>query len=179
MRLILPLILIIGAGFLFFGLTTSLFGQIDVARFNKEQAMADFKDAETLSKQFSVLDQQANSISEADLAKLKVMLPDSVDTVDLLNKINGISEASKMVLSDVKIKIEEPKTSRGAKTTQISGLGTVTYNFTISGPYPAFRQFLANIERSLRLVDITAISFSSVEKDPYQYSVELKTYWLK
>ena len=179
MRLILPLILIIGAGLLFFGLTTSLFGEIDIARLDKKQAMEDFAEADKLSRQFDALDQQSRSISEADLAKLKVMLPDSVDTVDLLNKINGISEASRTTLADVKIKIEEPKTARGAQTSQISGLGTVTYNFTISGPYPAFRQFLGNLERSLRLVDVSAISFNSVERDAYQYSVELKTYWLK
>ena len=69
--------------------------------------------------------------------------------------------------------------------------GSFSVSFTVQGPYDQFIQFLKTLERSLRIVDVTSITFSSVdavEKDPkkvsniknvYEYNVTIKTYWLK
>ncbi|MEK7192734.1 MAG: hypothetical protein AAB682_01220, partial [Patescibacteria group bacterium] len=57
--------------------------------------------------------------------------------------------------------------------------GTVTFGFSVQGSYSTLKTFLADLERSLRLVDLTSLSFNSGEKDLYEYTIELTTYWSK
>lgn len=178
MRLLLPLLLLVIAGGLFFGLTTTLFGEVDALRLAEVSANEDLEKALALKERYDTLNSDVNSISAADQAKLEALLPSSVDTVDLLVKINGIAKGSAMTLSDVKITTEQARSNNSGNNT-IAGLGTVTFNFNINGSYGALRQFLFNIEKSLRLVDITSINFNAVEREPYQYAIELKTYWIK
>ena len=181
MRLILPILFVIIAGGLFFGLTTGLFAEIDDLRLEKNRVNNDLTEANALQERFNTLRNDASSIAQSERDQLALLLPDNVDTVDLLVKINSIGKSSAMVLSNVKIKVEETKSSKTKVGPQnnIAGLGTVTFNFGVSGSYGAFRQFLGNLERNFRLVDISAITFTSTEKEPYQYNIELKTYWLK
>lgn len=178
MRLILPLLLITVALGLFFGLTTSLFADIDNLRITQERVQEDLDDARELSARFNTLQSEANNIPQDKLAQLDVLLPKSVNTVDLLVQINGIGQASGLILDDVKVTTEQSNRGRG-NTSNISGLNTVVFDFGVTGSYSAFRQFLSDLEKNLRLVDISAISFNSVEAGSYNYNVELKTYWLK
>lgn len=179
MRLILPILFVVIAAGLFFGVTTGLFTEIDDLRLEKDRVNADLTEANSLQERFNTLRGEVNAITQSERDKLALLLPDSVDTVDLLVKINSIGKSSAMTLSNVKIKVEEAKSGKVGAQTKIAGLGTVTFSFGVSGSYGAFRQFLGNLERNFRLVDISAITFSSVEKEPYQYNIELKTYWLK
>lgn len=176
MRLILPLLLIVIAVGLFFGLTTNIFTNIDGLTLQLADAKEDLQDAQDLNDNFSKLNGQVTAISQEKLDQLAVLLPDAIDTVDLLAKINTIAASSSIALADVKIQKTEPRSS--SDNTQIAGLGTATFTLSVTGNYQAFRRFLFELERNLRLVDISTISFTS-EKEPYQYSVELKTYWLK
>lgn len=178
MRLLLPLLLFMIAGGLFFGLTSSLFVTIDGLRLEQQRVENDLASAKELSARFNVLSEQANTIKKTDLALLESLVPKTVDTVDLLVKINGVAKSSAMLLSDVKIKTEEAKTNSTSINT-VPGLGTVTFNFSVLGSYGALKQFLANLERSLRLVDVTVINFNVADQDPNQYNIELKTYWIK
>ena len=179
MRLILPILFVIAAAGLFFGVTTGLFAEIDGLRLEKDRVNADLEEANRLQERFNTLRDEASAITRAEREKLALLLPDSVDTVDLLVKINSIGKQSAMALSNVKIKTEEGKSNKTGPQSNIAGLGTVTFNFGVTGSYGALRQFLGNLERNFRLVDISAINFSSIEKEPYQYNIELKTYWLK
>lgn len=40
-------------------------------------------------------------------------------------------------------------------------------------------RFLADLERSVRIVDVEAVTFSVGEGDLTQYGVSIKTYWLR
>lgn len=82
-------------------------------------------------------------------------------------------------------------TRLGSATEDNKPYGSFSVSFTVQGPYDQFLQFLKTLESSLRIVDVTSITFSSVEnveKDPkkvsniknvYEYNVTIKTYWLK
>ncbi len=180
MRLILPIIFVIVAAGLFFGLTTGLFAEIDALRLSKIQASADLNEALKLKENFNTLRDQASAIKPSERSQLDLILPQSINTVDLLAQINSIAKSGAMTLADVKIKTNETKAkSVKSARNEINSLGTATFNFNVSGSYGSLRQFLSNLERNFRLVDISTISFNAVDKEPYQYAIELKTYWLK
>ncbi len=47
----------------------------------------------------------------------------------------------------------------------------VTLSFSVSGTYDIFRTFLADLESSLRLVDVTSIAFSATPTGIYEYTI--------
>jgi hypothetical protein len=57
--------------------------------------------------------------------------------------------------------------------------GTRGVRFSVMASYDTFLQFLHDIQDSLRLLDVTNISFSSTDAGLYDFSVTMKTYWLK
>ena len=52
-------------------------------------------------------------------------------------------------------------------------------SFKVSAPYENFVKFMKDLEQSLRIVDVTALSFKANANNIYDYSVSIKTYWLK
>ena len=90
-----------------------------------------------------------------------------------------------MVLQDLSIETEAagnqsvgPPTGRTGPTSR-PNFNSLTLGFNVTGDYEALRAFLADLSRSLRLVDIVSLSFTpSRDSDLIQYSFEVRTYWL-
>ena len=59
-----------------------------------------------------------------------------------------------------------------------SGPGAAAMGFTVAGPYLNLKSFIADLTKSLRLVDVASLSMAAGEAG-YTYSFEVKTYWLK
>src|SRR3989344_2618120 len=69
---------------------------------------------------------------------------------------------------------------------QKKAYGVFELSFSTEGSYGSFVGFLQSLEKSLRIIDIESIRFSSAElpgssqpKDVYKYDFKVKTYWLK
>jgi hypothetical protein len=60
-------------------------------------------------------------------------------------------------------------------------VGSVNVTFTTTMPYNNFLDFLADVQRSLKLTDVASADFQTgdVSTGLYTYSVTLKSYWLK
>jgi len=120
-----------------------------------------------------------NTFSQDELGRLEKLLPDHVDNVRLILDLDGIASRYGMRVRNVSI--EEPRNTRtanaiGVDDTQYESL---VLSFTVSGQYSTFRQFVADLERSLRIVDIVGLSFSANDEGVYDFTVSLRTYWLK
>ena len=151
--------------------------QIKVAQL--DEALTHSK--EILSIRDSLLD-KFNSIPENDLERLVKMVPDNVDNIGLILEIDRLVSEHAVTLKDITV---SGGSTQGSQRGQIlSGtkedpLGTIILNFVFSGSYSAFRNFLLSLERSLRLLNITALNFAATEEDLNQYHVTIETYWLK
>jgi hypothetical protein len=78
--------------------------------------------------------------------------------------------------------VNTAKTSRRdvPNITENKDYNSVTLNFSIVASYGTFLKILRDLESSLRIVDVTSISFRSTDtSDVYQYDVGIKTHWLK
>ena len=71
-----------------------------------------------------------------------------------------------------------PSASPGTGSTQ-DDLGSVDLSFSVSGSYETFLAFLRDLERSLRLVDVTKLSFNAASSNNYDFNVTIRTYWLR
>src|SRR3989344_88299 len=125
-----------------------------------------------------VLIKRFDSISSKDLDKIKKVLPDHVDNIRLILEVDRIASEHGLVMRGVRVLAGEidPRKTLGPD----EGLyGTTGLDVTVAGSYGSFVDFLEDLERGLRIVDIRTISFSAAPLDFNQYTVGLKTYWLK
>ena len=122
--------------------------------------------------------QKMNAIDPNNLTKLQKLLPDNVDNIKLVIDMNQIAQNHTLTLKNIKL-----NTGVGADSTKLgqdnSQYGTVGLSFSVSSSYDNFQNFLTDLEKSQRLVDITDLSVTGNDTGIYDFSVGLKTYWLK
>ncbi|MFA6397737.1 MAG: hypothetical protein WDK96_02730 [Candidatus Paceibacterota bacterium] len=195
-RFILPIILIgvsITAflGFINPNYTTAKSLQAEVDTYNSA-----LTNAKELQKARDSLNEKYTSFSESDLEKLKRLLPDNIDNIRLIIEIRGIANQYGMEIQDPKydvLKKEAPIQGQATTETAASiaeknkGYGSFDLSFSTSGTYNNFINFIKDVEKSLRVVDISSVTFSSEtggglipkSSDFYKYDIKVKTYYLK
>ena len=176
MKFLVPTILLVVSGIAFFGFIDPAYKKIGDLR--KEAALFNeaLENSEKLQQIRDTLLEKYNSFSTRDLERLEKLIPNNVDNVRLVRDLDGIASQYGMSLRDVKVETLEKSAGLGPDTLAV---GTVIVSFTVSGPYDAFLSFLRDLERSLRIVDVSSVSFLSSEEDFYEYKMSLRTYWLK
>lgn len=168
------------AGVVFFQLTDPILAQVDELKLEKAKLNEGLNNAKELRRVLDDLLETYNQFSSSDLERLNKFLPDNVDNVRLIIDISNIAKPYNMTIRDLRIKADE---ERGEASVIDGGdrmnKGAVTLGFSVSGSYANLQAFLSDLARSLRLVDVSVINFSSNEEGIYDYEIEIQTYWLK
>lgn len=124
-----------------------------------------------------------NDIPSEDLDKLLKLLPDHIDSVRLIIDINNVGSKYGMTLQNITLADSSgpnEKSSSSSIGPKESKYSSVVLRFAVSGSYDNFRSFISDLERSLRLIDIDTISFSTKgEADIYDFNVTVSTYRLE
>ena len=155
------------------------------------------------------------TIDSANLEKFDTFLPETIDEIRFVNNLFHIGISNNILLEDIRVekKGEKPaldseeniKKNELTVTSIYSSLSTPASRFSVatpkgkyvatkvhfsfSAPYKTALIFFDDIERSLGLINITALSFSHQEDKevsrvgltavPYQYTLEFETYSLR
>lgn len=166
-------------------------GGINALKAKKAELEEALTKAAELREKLDVLEKNYQGFDEADLDRLNKLLPDNVDNVQLIIDTNNIAQLHNMKIKGAKIATAAEKEAMGGKAADtktktkaiersaIPQQGVLTFSFSVSGSYSEFLLFLADLQSSLRVVDLATMTFSSDEKEAYTYNVEIKTYWLK
>jgi len=128
-----------------------------------------------------------NKITNEEKAKLNQILPSGVDNIRLVRDINNIAKDPKYGITLRNISVSGDVLDRNTNNNQSGSArggsnisGTINVSFSFSTNYETFKAFLKDLEDSLRLVDVVDFSVTGSEQSNlYNYSVTLKTYWLK
>jgi Tfp pilus assembly protein PilO len=176
-QFILTILLIAAAGGVFFGYTNDKLSEIEDLQAEKVELDKAVEKMRELNEVRDVILEKRAAISREDIERLGKALPDNVDNVKLVNDLDGIAEEYGMSIRNAKVTFEKDAT--GDIVVEEKKYSTVIVEFSVSGSYQTFLSFLNKLERSLRVVDVTKISFSSVDTDFYEYTIQLKTYWLR
>lgn len=185
MRLILSILMLgaVVAGFVWF--IVPRYNAIVALRVQKEDYNTILDNARKLEEQRDKLIAKYNAFDQGLLQKLNVMLPVNPENVKLILAMDAAAERYGLILQNVKIEdasaSAQPQAARPGTTPQNTEIGSLKINFSITGSYVGFTNFLRAMETSLRIVDIQKITFSASDdtRQSYQYTVGLKTYWLK
>lgn len=175
---IIPIILIGTSIGIFVFFTNKTYSEINkVKAENADYEIALDKSREVLKKR-TELGEQFKKFSQKNLDTISNIVPDSVDNIQLILDMDGIAKRKGMELKS--IKIEEEKVQKDPTIVpQKSVFSSISLSFKTSGSYNNFVEFLTELERSQRIVDVTALSFKSADTGVYDYSVTIRTYWLK
>lgn len=144
----------------------------------KEQYQAVLNDASAISETSDRLEIELSGIPPSEVEKLTKILPDNVDTVRLAMDLDSI--ASKYGVSITNVEVDSMDDSASA-IVQNNGspYERVTISFRFVANYESFRNFIEDVERSLRIIDVRTISFRTAESGFYEYRMEIETYWVK
>jgi Tfp pilus assembly protein PilO len=163
--------------------------------------------SKALKNQVDTLTAKENSIDSNDLANLQKLLPNNIDNIRLILEIQQIATPYGMVLKDIKYNATDAATSTTSSTTPVvqgggaaqtasKNYGIWNLEFSAIGTYDNFLNFTSDLEKNLRIVDISSIQFASnttatsgpsaskvipgsPSQESYKYDFKIKTYWLK
>lgn len=210
-RFLTPILAIIVSVTLFFSFIKPTFDKykaVDNLLADYQKALGS---AQELQNRISELSAEKNSIAESDLSRLQTFLPDSLDEVSIALILDDVATRHNLVLSGINIKVsagkgasvqsqnpgslkdqlfaDDPKSSTkeivGADGTTVTrpqdNVEAVGLSFGVTGDYADFRSFLADLEKSLALMDINSLGIKppASETDKGGYSVGVSMYRFK
>ncbi len=208
MRWLLPLILI-GAGVAGFLLIAQpIYDEATTLKIEADKYNEALANAKILQAERDRLTDKFNSFKAEDLVRLEKIVPDSVDNIKLILEIQEVAQDRGILVKNVEFEPEQflepdPNASAEAKAKEEAAkkqanlrrpgaANNLDYEafdleFSIEGKYSAYVEFMKLLERSLRVVDVRAITFTpgtSEDKDKiyidnYKYTFRINTYRLK
>jgi Tfp pilus assembly protein PilO len=180
MKNIYALILIAASVGIFFGYVRPTWSQISDLR-AEEQTYTEASERVTTLK--STLDRHlvaVNGISAQDIERLNKLLPNTVDNVKLIIDINNSAGAQGLAIQNINIAEPKDEGSRTTNTTNRAGYDSIDLSFSVTASYTQFLGFMSSLEKSLRLVDVIRVTFEPGNiGETYNFSVTIRTYWLK
>ncbi len=193
-RNITATILIVLAIGIYFTVTKSLLSDADAIKAVNTQYSSAIASAEQLITVRDKVLKDFNNVSQEDRDRLSKMLPNTVDNIRLVIDLNSVALQHGFSLRNIKAVASSgaQKPSSPVPTIAAGGgginksniiptpvLDTVTVSFSVSAPYLQFISLLQDLEANLRIMDVTHLSLTANDSGTYDWSVELKTYWLR
>ncbi|HEY4519394.1 hypothetical protein A2833_02295 [Candidatus Azambacteria bacterium RIFCSPHIGHO2_01_FULL_44_55] len=160
--LIVPFILILSAGFIFWYFDLGVWQDIqavrDVIAKNKEVLVQRQKLAENLK---NLMAQYQEKIQ--DVAKINQIMPNNPAIPDLLVMLEALAGGNSLVFEGVDFNLVRPVGGPAALelgATLPAGLQVVNISAKVKGSYPNFLNYLKAVETNLRLLDTESVSFN-------------------
>ncbi len=116
----------------------------------------------------------------AEIERINKVLPDSVDTVRLALDLDGMASRYGIAIKNIQTVTDADKDTNLIVLPEVAGAyekATISFGFVSN--YENFMRLLADIEKSLRIIDVRSISFQTGESSLYDYQISIDTYWLK
>ena len=194
-RNLFALIALVAAIGIFFLYTDPSYSQIQTLSAQNAQYDAALANATQLEQFKQTLLTRFNSFNPTDLKRLSTMLPDQVDNIRLILDLDNIAASHGMAMQNVNVSASASQsgntTAVGAITTAQQPYNSLTLQFTTTGTYTQFKQFLGDLQSSLRIVDVVSLVISNTVPSAvtagqgasaapqYTYVMTLQTYWLR
>lgn len=147
--------------------------------------IAGYDKALDAAKQFKekqdTLKNQQSAISQEDQMRIAKFLPDGVDNVQLIVDLNALASRSGVRLSNFNVERKEEESLDAGRLASEEVTPTQSLDITVRGvaTYSSFRTFLDGVERSLRPMDLMALSLADSETGVYSYDMTFRIYWLR
>lgn len=164
---------------LFFGATTNVLDKVNAARAERASLQDVLKRLEDIKKIKIDLVNAYNSVSEENFARINKVAPANASEGDLLVAFEKMSKSNGLLLKSIEIK-PVTKQDTGLLIVKEDPYDTVAISVKLDGSYDSLKSFLGDLEKSLRITDVTSLSFQAGESaTTYEYSLEAHAYLKK
>ena len=197
-NLIVPILFILAsAGLFFMYIDPSYQGIQSLQQQNArlEQALEKARELQAVRDQ---LLSKYNTFAAEDLERLQKLLPDNIDNVRLILDLDNIAAQYGLIINDFgfvdaddfgvpgpEVSPEAPGNTGGGPGLTPTGAQlyqSVLLEFSVDATYEEFLRFASDLEKSLRVVDVSAVALDpgtgDDQEQAYSYRVGIKTYWL-
>jgi hypothetical protein len=153
-------------------------GKIDQINQRKAAYNQAISDLQHIDQKKNELLAKLNSFPAEDVAKIDTLLPDKPNVVPLVAELENIASKRGIIIRNISTD------SSGNFSASLGGEGkaknyeTSTLNFDFESSYDVMKQFLIEIESSLRVMDIRSVNFSGTESNNFTYKVTMDIYWI-
>ena len=173
------ILILIMAG-LFFFVIRPQYGEMTTLRAESAQYKYILNNISSLAEKRDSLLVKYNAIPEQEVNRLNRVLPDHIDTVRLAVDLDAIASKYGIALKSIQSVQNKPDESTTiVQEAPVLAHEVATVSFQFVSTYENFRRFITDIEKSLRIIDIKTVTFSTGNSNLYEYEVSFDTYWLK
>lgn len=192
-RNIYAIILIILAIGLYFTVTQGIIDDAKLIKSSNTEYSTAINNAKRLIEVRDKVISDYNQLSSEDRIRLDKIVPNTVDNIRLIIDMNDVARKHGLSLRAINVSvggsspnpsgegqeqiIMDPINNNGIVAVPI--LDKLLVTFSVSAPYQQFISFIQDIEANLRIMDITSLSVSVNNNGIYDWTITLKTYWLR
>ncbi len=182
MKAALTLLFLIASVGLFWWIALPIWDEINILRAESARisdALSRLKELEGLRDE---LINTRNGIPSDKLARLDKFMPEKAEVGALLVSLEQITNTRGIKLKSIDFTAEKSQTRAAAgkvATTTELGVSSLIYGINITSNYERFRALLSALEKSLRLIDVTDISFGTGVAGNFEISIKAKSYYQK
>ena len=187
-RTITPIFSIIIALVIFFFYAKPEFAVIKATQGETEQYTEAAATAAALNSELNALVDKKRSFSAGDLERLDALVPADINEVRILADLNEIARTHNMLFGNIDVKNSDTENAASGQTGTIEGDSgqrvvytdflTSDITFSLIGTYEQFKSFLADVEKSLVLLEMLNIGFTEGEGNLQQYTMTVRTFSL-
>lgn len=162
-----------------YSFTLPLFGNVSDLSQEKSKYENILDQVQNVDSKQKTLSQEFEKLTKNDVEKIEKIIPSSYDFVKIATDINAI--ASKYGISIEKV-------SSSKKVNDVASVGeaevveslynSATLDIEFKASYPKFNSLMADLERSLRILDIKSVQLQTENENIYSYKVAFDVYWL-
>ncbi len=181
MRTILAFIMLLASVGLFIIYIVPTFNDTKQIQEKNEGYEKIVENAKILEQKRDQLILKQESFTPDQLNRLERLLPSHPDTVKLILELDQLAKNQNVLLQNVRIEqVEETNNRNNRNATVNTEIGKFILNFTVSGTYPGYIQFLESVEKNLRIMNVQKTSFVAPnDRTNYQFQTSVETYWIK
>ncbi|MBI2637950.1 MAG: type 4a pilus biogenesis protein PilO [Candidatus Sungbacteria bacterium] len=172
-KLLLSLFILIAAGAAGYLYVIPKYNDMQLLQKQAHARQAVLDELNGLLEKKAELEDTYNSISEEDRARLEQLAPSTADIGGFLVKLDAI--AARNGVTSLSLNFAEETNS------DIPPFSVMDLTLNLQGTYESFQNYLEDLEKFIRIVDVTDITFSppTAEGDSVLFSVRAKTYLLR
>ena len=177
------ILLLVSVGLVFFAARPvwSEIASLRAERAAVEDALARLKDLQSLRDD---LIKTYNAIPRSKIERLYDLLPPKPDSGNILVMLEKLTRDRNIRLRRVEFIKEASSVSQSAiagriVTKEAPKFNTISYNFTVAASYESFRSLLSAMEKNLRIIDVTDISFAGGASNLFEFTLKAKSYYQK
>ena len=137
------------------------------------EKLNDYQEKQGELAALKALEQDYQELNFTEVRKLSQVLPPVEDLINIYGQMDGLAKELGLDLTSISISPEASQMAE-AETTSGVGVANISVNLSSIETYSALKGFLEEIEKNIRLLDLSSFSYSP---NTNAYSLSFTTYY--